>query len=147
MREFLDIFESRYSREFGILVKEMLHPNPRKRWKADRIYQILKPWEYQILNLEEILIKINQQEYIPRIEREEKISIKKIGDSHHSHNDFSYETGKFGQAEPQMRFSLNNPQIYNSNAHLYGHQGHPSGLHQSRQHPHIKEQNNYQLVN
>lgn len=51
VREFLDIFEGRYSKELSEMVREMLHPNPKKRWKADQAYKLLKPYEYQILNL------------------------------------------------------------------------------------------------
>jgi hypothetical protein len=67
VREYLDIFESRYSKEMSEMVREMLHPNPKKRWKSEYIYKILKPYEYQILYLEEIAIKLNSSTYIPRI--------------------------------------------------------------------------------
>jgi len=48
----------------------MLYPNPRKRIKAETIYKILRPFEYLILNLEEIVIKLPQSDSIAKIDRE-----------------------------------------------------------------------------
>jgi serine/threonine protein kinase len=69
VRELLDIFEDRYSRQLSEIVREMLHPSPRRRWRSTQVYRLLKPCEFQILNLEEIEIRLEGSLLAPRIER------------------------------------------------------------------------------
>lgn len=82
----------------------MLQWNPRKRCRADRVYQTLKPYESKILSLEEVAIKLQNADYVPR-EREEKISIKKMGESHLKRGEQSNKL-KCSEVNSSYRLSL-----------------------------------------
>lgn len=162
VRQILDIFEARYSSSFSEIVREMLHPSAKRRWKAEPIYKLFKPYEYQILNLEEIAIQIDNSLFLPRIEREEKISIKKMGDSHQldvpsegshpKHAEGNPKHSHIGEAgSPTMKASqphLQNHPPYTSNIHFArDSNSHQSQINMQGSTYHPEAPPNYQLVN